>query len=66
MRADPRNIGYDDLAKVGTHYFGRYAPAAGRMRCSRLPGPATRGSTSISAHGKAKAYHHQGGRRHPG
>jgi hypothetical protein len=56
MRANPRNIGYDDLAKVCTHYFGAPRTNGGSHAVFRTPWPGDPRVNIQNDHGKAKAY----------
>ena len=55
MRANPRNIGYDDLAKVCTHYFGAPRTSGGSHAVFRTPWPGDPRVNIQNDHGKAKA-----------
>ena len=56
MRANPRNIAYDDLAKVCTHYLGAPRTRGGSHAVFRTPWPGDSRVNIQSDHGKAKTY----------
>ena len=56
MRANPRNIRYDDLAKVCEHYFGPPRTSGGSHAVFKTPWPGDPRVNIQNDHGKAKAY----------
>ncbi len=56
MRADPRNIGYDDLAKACEHDFGLPRMTGGSHAAFTTPWPGDPRVNIQDDHGKAKAY----------
>jgi len=56
MRANPRNIRYDDLAKVCEHYFGPPRTSGGSHAVFKTPWPGDPRVNIQDDHGKAKAY----------
>lgn len=56
MRANPRNIRYDDLAKVCEHHFGPPRTAGGSHAVFKTPWPGDPRVNIQDDHGKAKAY----------
>ena len=55
-RANPRNISYDDLAKVCEHYFGPARTSGGSHAVFKTPWPGDPRLNIQNDHGKAKAY----------
>lgn len=56
MRANPRNIRYDDLAKVCEHYFGRPRTSGGSHAVFKTPWQGDPRVNIQDDHGKAKTY----------
>lgn len=56
MRANPRNIGYADLAKVCEHYFGPARSTRGSHAVFKTPWPGDPRVNIQNDHGRAKAY----------
>lgn len=56
MRADPRNVRYDDLAKVCQHYFGPPRSTGGSHAVLKTPWPGDPRVNIQNDHGRAKAY----------
>lgn len=56
MRANPRNIRYDDLAKVCEHYFGPPRTGSGSHAVFKTPWPGDPRVNIQNNHGKAKPY----------
>ncbi len=56
MRADPRNVRYDDLAKVCQHYFGPPRSTGGSHAVFKTPWPGDPRFNIQNDHGRAKAY----------
>ena len=56
MRANPRNIRYDDLAKVCQHYFGPPRTSGGSHAVFKTPWPGDPRVNIQDDHGQAKAY----------
>ena len=56
MRANPRNIRYDDLAKVCEHYFGPPRTSGGSRAVFKTPWPGDPRVNIQNDHGQAKAY----------
>lgn len=56
MRANPRNVRYEDLAKVCEHYFGPPRTMGGSHAVFRSPWPGDPRVNIQNDHGKAKAY----------
>jgi hypothetical protein len=56
MRANPRNIRHDDLARVCEHYFGPPRTAGGSHAVFTTPWPGDPRVTIQNDHGQAKAY----------
>lgn len=56
MRANPRSIRYDDLAKVCGHYFGPSRSGSGSHTVFRTPWPGDPRVNIQNDHGLAKAY----------
>ena len=56
MRANPRNIRYDDLAKVCEHHFGPPRTSGGSHLVFKTPWPGDPRVNIQNDHGMAKAY----------
>ena len=56
MRANPRNIRYDDLVKVCQHYFGPPRTSSGSHAVFKTPWQGDPRVNIQNDHGKAKAY----------
>ncbi|MGV8968599.1 MAG: toxin HicA [Cellulomonas sp.] len=56
MRANPRNIRYDDLPKVCAHYFGSPRTSGGSHAVFKTPWPGDPRVNIQNDHGQAKAY----------
>lgn len=56
MRANPRNIRYEDLTRVCGHYFGRPRNSGGSHAVFKTPWPGDPRVNIQNDHGKAKAY----------
>lgn len=56
MRANPRNIRFDDLAKVCEHHFGPPRPSGGSHRVFKTPWPGDPRVNIQNDQGMAKAY----------
>jgi len=56
MRVNPRNIRFEDLAKVCVHYFGPPRIAGGSHAVFKTPWPGDPRVNIQNDHGKAKAY----------
>lgn len=56
MRANPRNIRYDDLAKVCQHHFGPPRATGGSHAVFKTPWPGDPRVNIQNTHGQAKAY----------
>ncbi|WP_226346994.1 toxin HicA [Agilicoccus flavus] len=56
MRADPRNVRYDDLVKACEHYFGPPRTRGGSHAVFKMPWPGDPRVNIQDDHGKAKAY----------
>ena len=56
MRANPRNVRFDDLAKVCEHYFGPPRTTAGSHAVFKTPWPGDPRVNIQNDKGKAKPY----------
>ena len=56
MRANPRNIRYDDLVKACEHYFGAPRASGGSHAVFKTPWQGDPRVNIQNDHGKAKAY----------
>ena len=56
MRANPRDIRYDDLAKVGEHYFGPPRTSGASHAVFKTPGTGDPRVNIQNNHGKARDY----------
>ncbi|WP_225753360.1 toxin HicA [Actinotalea sp. Marseille-Q4924] len=56
MRESPRNIRYDDLAKVCEHYFGPPRTGSGSHAVFKTPWPGDPRVNIQNNHGQAKPY----------
>ncbi len=56
MRSNPRNIRYENLAKVCEHYFGPARSTGGSHAVFKTPWPGDPRVNIQNDHGKAKAY----------
>ena len=56
MRANPRNIRFDDLAKVCEHHFGPPRTSSGSHLVFKTPWPGDPRVNIQNNHGTAKAY----------
>ena len=56
MRASPRSVRYDDLAKVCEHYFGPPRRTSGSHAVFKTPWAGDPRVNIQNDHGKAKAY----------
>ena len=56
MRANPRNVRFEDPAKVCEHYFGAVQTRGGSHAVFRTPWPGDPRVNIQNDHGKAKAY----------
>lgn len=56
MRGNPRNIRYENLAKVCEHYFGPARTAGGSHAVFKTPWPGDPRINIQNDHGNAKAY----------
>ena len=56
MRANPRNVRYEELAEVCEHYFGPPRTRGGSHAVFKTPWPGDPRVNIQNEHGKAKAY----------
>ena len=56
MRANPRNVRYEELAEVCEHYFGPPRTRGGSHAVFKTPWPGDPRMNIQNEHGKAKAY----------
>lgn len=56
MRANPRNVRYDELVKVCEHYFGAPRTSGGSHAVFKTPWPGDPRVNVQNDHGKAKTY----------
>ncbi|MGH3631801.1 MAG: toxin HicA [Sciscionella sp.] len=56
LRVNPRNVRYEDLAKVCEHYFGPARTTGGSHAVYKMPWPGDPRVNIQNDHGTAKAY----------